>query len=195
MPTPDGSVILLDGQGQDGNEVFAVEVRDRRLGDRKLWENAIAAAFAPGGDRLLDVPHPSFENRVRLLAWPSLQERASPSGDEEIGAFDLYGFFLGTDRIVLSRYDMPPLLCDASLRPLAALDLSSSTLGPDATAETLVALPPTCSGHSCGSRAEPLHRRGVSRTSLRPDGRYGRLWTGNSAVPWLAGPGNLDRVG
>lgn len=119
-----------------------------RLEVEALLDDVVAACFDAAGDRLLLTPHPSFENRARVVNWPSLDELASFNGevDRLYGRLDLYGCFLRADSVLLSRVEQPPIACDSNLVPVALVQLGASSLGPNAQAETVVGLSPNAFG-------------------------------------------------
>jgi hypothetical protein len=142
VPHPTDPVVLLDaGEGQDGSRVFAATVHGRQVEGRLLLENAVAAGFSPAGDRLLVTPHPSFGPEVRVLDWPSLSEVARLTSadlgwpDDEL---DLHGCFLRDDVVLLSTVEHGLVLTDGGLEPVARLDLSEGSPGPDAETTSLV---------------------------------------------------------
>ena len=142
VPHPTDPVVLLDaGEGQDGSQVFAATVGGAEVHGRRLLENVVAAGFSPAGDLLLVTPHPSFEPVVRLLDWPSLSEVARLTAadlgwpDDEL---DLHGCFLDDDLVLLSTVEHGPVLTDGRLQPVARLDLSEGSPGPDAETTSLL---------------------------------------------------------
>lgn len=149
MPHPrDGSVVLDAGEGQNGSRIFVVRSVRGRLEVEALLDDVVAACFDAAGDRLLLTPYPSFENRARVVNWPSLDELASFNGevDRLYGRLDLYGCFLRADSVLLSRVEQPPIVCDSNLVPVALVQLGASSLGPNAQAETVVGLSPNAFG-------------------------------------------------
>jgi len=123
VPHPsDGWVALDAGEGQDGSTVFRVREEGGRLLAEELMSDAVLAGFDPSGSRVLITPHPSYGGPAEILSWPGLEPLASL--DEDLD-FDIYGAFVGADRVVLSTYEQGPLLCDGDLRPLGWLDLSA----------------------------------------------------------------------
>jgi hypothetical protein len=123
VPHPsDGWVALDAGEGQDGSTVFRVREEADRLLAEELMSDVVLAGFDPSGSRVLITPHPSFGGPAEILSWPELEPLASL--DEELD-FDLYGAFVGADRVVLSTFEQGPLLCDGELRPLGWLDLGA----------------------------------------------------------------------
>lgn len=109
IPHPtDGAVVLDLGEGQDGSTVYVVRAVGDRLDIRLVLRDVVAASFSPEGERLLVLPHPSYPALPRVLDWPSLEVvattdvRTTGLGPDD---FDLYGCFLGDERVLLSVYE------------------------------------------------------------------------------------------
>lgn len=88
----DGSVLLNAGEGQDGSEVFTVRDTSSQIRIEHLLENVVTSGFSPDGDRLLVLPHPSFEGPAIVASWPSMDPigTASPqAAGINDDAFDL----------------------------------------------------------------------------------------------------------
>lgn len=133
-----GSVILDAAMGQDGALIYAVRVLDGRIRVDLLAENVVAAGFAPSGDRLLLMPHPSFEDEISVLEWPGQRPLARLHADDlaiEDFGFTLYGCFL-SDRRVLLRTTHGLLLCTGELSPVAWLSLCPPSETSDVEAST-----------------------------------------------------------
>jgi hypothetical protein len=130
VPHPrDGSVLLNAGMGQDGSQTYVARAVDGRLAIEAATQDVLAASFAPSGDRLLLMPHPSFDNEVSVLGWPNRRLVARLTTDElAIGddGFDLYGCFLSDGRILLKTFEHGLLLCSGDLRPRAWVDLDTA---------------------------------------------------------------------
>ncbi len=138
----DGSVVLDAGEGQDGSRLFVTTSAAGKLSIVPLLDNVVAAAFDPSGTRLLLTPHPSFENRAQVLGWPSREVMGSISGDD-LGLdsmLDVYGCFLGPERVLLSVIEADPVLCTSDLRAVGLLDLADASSGADGVIEGLVGL-------------------------------------------------------
>jgi hypothetical protein len=136
VPHPhDGSVLLDVGMGQDGSDVYSARVVDNRVTIELVAQDVLAASFAPSGDRLLLMPHPSFDDDVSVLEWPSRRPIARLGGDDlAIGSygFDLYGCFLSDRRVLLKTSEHGLLLCSGELRPIAWIDLDQPSDTSDA---------------------------------------------------------------
>src|SRR5204863_5324473 len=109
VPHPsDGSVVLDAGMGQDGSLVYVAQAHHDGLAIEKVAENVTVAGFAPSGDRLLLMPHPSFGDEVSVLDWSSRRQVARLRPEElavDDLTFDLYGCFVSADRILLKTDD------------------------------------------------------------------------------------------
>jgi hypothetical protein len=141
VPHPHDASVLLDaGEGQDGSRVFRARVVDDRLALELVLENVVAAGFAPSGHRMLITPHPSFDDRVSVLAWPSLHPIASITA-ADVGCvadrFDLYGCFLSENRVLLKTVEHGLMLCSADLRPDAWIELTTNDADDGAEIETV----------------------------------------------------------
>jgi hypothetical protein len=117
----DGSVLLTAGFGQDGCVVSLARVVDGSLTVERFAEDIGAADFAPAGDRLLMLPHPSFDHETAVWSWPNRTPVARLESAEE--GLELFGFYLNDEHLVLHDYRRGPMLCDRELRPLAWIDL------------------------------------------------------------------------
>ncbi|MFJ2084739.1 hypothetical protein ACIOBK_19590 [Micromonospora chokoriensis] len=138
VPHPhDGSVVLDAAMGQDGALIYVAQVLNDRIKVQPVAEDVVAADFAPSGDRLLLMPHPSFDNKVSVLEWPSRRPLAQRHADDlaiDDFAFDLYGFFLSDRRILLKTYEHGLLLCTGELSPVAWINLDPPTESNDVKA-------------------------------------------------------------
>ncbi|CCH20899.1 hypothetical protein MILUP08_45793 [Micromonospora lupini str. Lupac 08] len=128
VPHPhDGSVVLDAGMGQDGSAIYAARVAGDRITVELIAEDVVSTSFAPSGDRLLLMPHPSFDDEISLLEWPSGRTVARLHADDlalEEFAFDLYGCFLSDKRILVQTSEHGLLLCSGELRPVAWISLN-----------------------------------------------------------------------
>ncbi|PWR13635.1 hypothetical protein DKT69_20115 [Micromonospora sicca] len=128
VPHPhDGSVVLDAAMGQDGALIYVARVLDDRIKVELVAENVVAASFAPSGDRLLLMPHPSFDNKISVLEWPSQRPLARLHADDlaiDDFVFTLYGCFLSDRRVLLDTYEHGLLLCSGELSPVAWISLN-----------------------------------------------------------------------
>lgn len=130
----DGSVLLDAGEGQDGSQVFMVRDIGGQISVQHVLEDVVIGGFSPDGDRLLILPHPSYEGPATVVSWPGLDPigTASPqaagiSGD----MFDLYGCFLDTDRVLLKTMEDRLVLASGDLAALTQVSLSTPSPGKD----------------------------------------------------------------
>lgn len=127
----DGSVLLDAGMGQDGSRIFRARSDGDQLIADLILEDVVAAGFDPSGSRLLLTPH--LGTNAALLEWPSLRRIAELSpedaGLDEDDMIDLYGCFVGDDRILLKTVKSGIVLCDRSLAPLGRLALDDPLIG------------------------------------------------------------------
>lgn len=141
VPHPhDGSVVLDAAMGQDGALIYVAQVLDDRLKVALVAENVIAASFAPSGDRLLLTRHPSFDNQISVLEWPSRRPLARLHADDmeiEGLAFFLYGCFLGDRRVLLMTYEHGLLLCTGELNPVGWISLNPPFQARDVEVSTM----------------------------------------------------------
>jgi hypothetical protein len=140
VPHPhDASVVLDAGMGQDGSLVYLARAVDDCLAVEKIAEDVAVASFAPAGDRLLLMPHPSFGDEASVLEWPS-RRQVGRLGAEDLAvdglAFDLYGCFLSDHRLLLKTDEHGILVCSGDLHPVAWLDLPP--YGDDAELDTML---------------------------------------------------------
>jgi hypothetical protein len=143
VPHPrDGSVLLDAGEGQDGSSAFLAREQAGALVVEPRLQDVVVAGFDAAGARLLLLPHPSFDNVARVVAWPTLDEIAALEGQQRgLEHFlDFYGFFLGSGRVLLSTGEGPPVLCTAGLDPIAYLDLRGTSLGDDVEMVSMLGL-------------------------------------------------------
>lgn len=123
----DGSVIVEFGMGQDGSEVYRIQVDDDRISVRHLLQNVVACGFSPDGARLLIVPHPSFDTNPSALRWPELdpcgEGTTSSAGLRDDAAFDHYGCYLSSDRVLLKTVEHGLLLGTRDLDSLVPIEL------------------------------------------------------------------------
>jgi hypothetical protein len=126
----DGSVLLDAAEGQDGSKVFAVRDARSQIRIEHLLENVVTSGFSPDGDRLLLLPHPSFDGPAIVASWPSMDPvgTASPqAAGINDDAFDLYGCFLDTGRVLLKTVEDRLLLARGDLAPLTHISLTALT--------------------------------------------------------------------
>ena len=123
----DGSVIVEFGMGQDGSEVYRIRVDDDRISLGHLLQNVVVCGFSPDGERLLVVPHPSFDTNPSALRWPELdacgEGTTSRAGLPEDAAFDHYGCYLSSDRVLLKTVEHGLLLGNRDLDNLVPIEL------------------------------------------------------------------------
>ncbi|MEU4776612.1 hypothetical protein [Micromonospora sp. NPDC023633] len=140
VPHPhDGSVVLDAGMGQDGTLIYVAQVLGDRVKVELVAEDVVAASFAPSGDRLLLMPHPSFDDEISVLEWPSRRIFARLHADDlaiENFAFDLYGSFLSDQRVLVKTSEHGMLLCSGELSPLAWISLNPPSEAGDVEVET-----------------------------------------------------------
>ncbi|MFI6257436.1 hypothetical protein ACIBCL_15230 [Micromonospora zamorensis] len=140
VPHPhDGSVVLDAGMGQDGSSIYVARVLGDRVKVELVAEDVVAASFAPSGDRLLLMPHPSFDDEISVLEWPSRRTLARLHADDlaiEDFAFDLYGCFLSDQRVLVKTSEHGLLLCSGELSPLAWISLNPPSQTGDVEVET-----------------------------------------------------------
>ncbi|MGC4880891.1 hypothetical protein ACLQ26_32030 [Micromonospora sp. DT43] len=136
VPHPhDGSVVLDAGMGQDGSSIYAARVTGDRITVELIAEDVVSTSFAPSGDRLLLMPHPSFDDEISLLEWPSGRTVARLHAEDlalDEFAFDLYGCFLNDQRILVQTSEHGLLLCSGELRPAAWISLNPPSQAGDA---------------------------------------------------------------
>jgi hypothetical protein len=123
----DGSVIVEFGMGQDGSEVYRIRIDDDRISLRHLLQNVVVCGFSPDGERLLVVPHPSFDTNPSALRWPELdlcgEGTTSSAGLPEDAAFDHYGCYLSSDRVLLKTFEHGLVLGTRDLDSLVPIEL------------------------------------------------------------------------
>ncbi|MEU8182471.1 hypothetical protein AB0B86_17100 [Micromonospora sp. NPDC049047] len=168
VPHPhDGSVVLDAAMGQDGSLICVVRVLEDRIKVEPVAENVVAASFAPSGDRLLLMPHPSFDNEISILEWPSQRPLARLHADDlaiDDFAFTLYGCFLSDRRVLLDTYEHGLLLCSGELSPVAWVSLNPPAETSDVEVST--------------TRVSPAAVFGVATDVFTADIRNGSLsWT------------------
>ncbi|MCF0091935.1 hypothetical protein B0E54_00755 [Micromonospora sp. MH99] len=168
VPHPhDGSVVLDAAMGQDGASIYVAQVLNDRIEVELVAENVVAASFAPSGDRLLLMPHPSFDNEISVLEWPSRRPLARLHADDlaiDDVVFTLYGCFLSDHRILLDTYEHGLLLCSGELSPVAWISLNPPLDTSDAEVSTV--------------RASPAAMFGVAEDVFAAD------LGGGSPLPW-----------
>lgn len=141
----DGSVLLNAGEGQDGSEVFTVRDTSSQIRIEHLLENVVTSGFSPDGDRLLVLPHPSFEGPAIVASWPSMDPigTASPqAAGINDDAFDLYGCFLDTGRVLLKTVEDRLLLASGDLAALTQVSLTAPTPGKNYSIGLILGLGP-----------------------------------------------------
>jgi hypothetical protein len=141
----DGSVLLDAGEGQDGSEVFTVRDASSQIRIEQLLENVVISGFSPDGDRLLVLPHPSFEGPAIVASWPSMDPigTASPqAAGINDDAFDLYGCFLDTGRVLLKTVEDRLLLASGDLAALTQVSLTAPTPGKNYSIGLILGLGP-----------------------------------------------------
>ena len=107
VPHPHDGSVVLDAAMVGRRFIYVARVLDDRLKVELVAENVVAASFAPAGDRLLLMPHPSFDNKISVLEWPSQRPLAQLHAvdlEVEDFAFDLYGCFLSDRWVLVQTY-------------------------------------------------------------------------------------------
>lgn len=141
----DGSVLLDAGEGQDGSEVFTVRDTSSQIRIEHLLENVVTSGFSPDGDRLLILPHPSFKGPAIVASWPGMDPIGTAS-PEAAGinddAFDLYGCFLDTGRVLLKTVEDRLLLASGDLAALTQVSLTAPTPGKNYSIGLILGLGP-----------------------------------------------------
>jgi hypothetical protein len=110
-----------------------------------LLENVVASGFSPDGDRLLVLPHPSFQSPAIVASWPSMDPigTASPqAAGINDDAFDLYGCFLDTGRVLLKTVEDRLLLAFGDLAALTQVSLTAPTPGKNYSIGLILGLGP-----------------------------------------------------
>lgn len=134
LNTTDGSVILDAGEGQDGSHLFSAQIEGDTFKIRKFGRDGVFGSFSPTGDRLLLLPHPMSDEPVTLKTWPDLKRVAALDIDDvemdEDDGFDVDGFHLHDDQIILRTFENRLLACSGSLEPKAWID-ADLPLDPD----------------------------------------------------------------
>lgn len=116
---PGGTVLADLGEGQDGSTVYELSVESATLKVREALTNVVVADVHAVAGHVLLTPHPSFSDvGVRVLAWPSADVLATlQPGDLEIDdEFQMYGAYLGANRILLATYETGMFMTDSVLR-------------------------------------------------------------------------------
>jgi hypothetical protein len=150
LPHPtDGTVLLDAGEGQNGSQVFAARADGDRLSVEPFLTNVVTADFSPSGDRLLLMPHPSFDSVVSLVDWPSRRIVRTLAIEElEVGedSFDIYGCFVGADGVLVKTFESGLFLLADGLSEVVqvhlALDQNAEDDGETAETGTLIGLGP-----------------------------------------------------
>jgi len=141
----DGSVLLDAGEGQDGSKVFAARDASSQIRIEHLLDNVVTGGFSPDGDRLLLLPHPSFEGPAIVTSWPSMDPIGTASlqtAGINDDAFDLYGCFLDTGRVLLKTIEDRLLLASGDLAALTPISLAAPTPGTNYNIELILGLGP-----------------------------------------------------
>lgn len=114
-PHPSGTFLADLGEGQDGSTLYELTVDSGTLEVREALTDVVAADVHPTHGHLLLTPHPSFSDAgVRVVSWPRGDTLASLRGSD-LGlddAFQLYGAYLGPDRILVTTYESGMFVTD-----------------------------------------------------------------------------------
>jgi len=123
----DGSMIVEFGMGQDGSEIYRIDVGGDQIALDHVLQNVVACGFSPDGERLLVLPHPSFPSNPSALRWPGLarcgEVTSSSTITSEGAAYDHYGCYLASDRVLLKTVEHGLVLGNRDLDQLVPIEL------------------------------------------------------------------------